>query len=401
MRISKILVVLLCAAVLLSALFGCKTETGGAPEDSPQSGAAQDGASQGGAAQDSKDSEDSGEAAEESDWTKEIDFAAAFEAFAPDTEMIAVGGYTISWAELFFLFREQLRSGSPASVGVMGLSHIMEDGRTYAETVKENAADSALRFRSYEYGANLIGFEVTEDQRSFLYYSAENMIDSVGSEESFLELLWLNNSVKDRELFDYLLYQDYLPYFIFQEMYGGYGESLSDEDMARMTEGENYMTAKHIMRMKDDSGDLTPKRELEIVLRQLRSYDGEYIDDFFDSLMFEHSQDEGGLYDFPDGYLFRPTEMEASFDAACMALEIGEISDVIETEVGFHIIYRLPINYDIVPIVETRQGETDSLRILKAMDLFEIDTAGWRGALTPVFSDVFRSIDLSAIFVPR
>ena len=63
----------------------------------------------------------------------------------------------------------------------------------------------------------------------------------------------------------------------------------------------------------------------------------------FDTLMHEHSEDgrdaEGNL-GAPDGYTATPGEMVAEFEETAFAIGIGEVSDVVESTYGYHIILR-------------------------------------------------------------
>ncbi|MCL2462874.1 MAG: peptidylprolyl isomerase [Defluviitaleaceae bacterium] len=393
MRPYKKLAILICAALLASALCGCSEKPGGAPEGGAVESTGPEGETQA-PGDPSPDDGDTGD-------MSEIDFEAAFAAFAPDTAMIVMEDYTVTWAELYFLIRERLKSELESVVSLPDFSQVQEGGFTFAETVMESAVGRALKFRAFEHGAKLIGFTPNSDQQAFLEYMINDILESVGDEDAFVELLWENNGVKDLDLFKYLMYQDYLPYFIFMEMYGEFGEKLPDEEVALLTANDEYAVAKHIMRLRDETDAAAPINALEIVLRQLRNYDGDDFGAFFNELMYEHSEDAGGLYDFPDGYLFRPGDMEPSFDEATRSLEIGEFSGIVESGDGYHIIYRLPVNYDIVPIVYYRVNETDSLRALTAIGLLDEAMLGWKGTLSPVFTSEFESIDLSAIFVEK
>lgn len=57
----------------------------------------------------------------------------------------------------------------------------------------------------------------------------------------------------------------------------------------------------------------------------------------FDALVDEYNEDPG-VANNPDGYVFTHGEMIPDFETAAYQLEAGEISDVVESTVGFHII---------------------------------------------------------------
>jgi len=121
--------------------------------------------------------------------------------------------------------------------------------------------------------------------------------------------------------------------------------------------------------------------------------------EFFREMMFEHSEDPG-MYSFPEGYLFREGDMvEAFFDAA-ISLEYGEISGIVETMYGYHIILRLPIDYDSSPVGPPGAGPMPSLRQLAAMEDFRFQHSQWISAIEREieFSPEFEALDLSIVF---
>ena len=121
---------------------------------------------------------------------------------------------------------------------------------------------------------------------------------------------------------------------------------------------------------------------------------------FFDELMFEHSQDSGGVSFFPGGYLFQDGDMEVPFYEGTIALDIGTLSGIVETGHGYHIILRLPIDYDSVPISSLFRGDDISLRMRTAIDMFDFALAGWMDSIPPAFTAEFYLIDLLELFPP-
>ncbi len=64
----------------------------------------------------------------------------------------------------------------------------------------------------------------------------------------------------------------------------------------------------------------------------------------FDELMLAHSEDTG-LTAYPDGYTFSSSDsLVGGFREATLQLEVGEISGVVTTDYGYHIMLRLPVD---------------------------------------------------------
>ncbi len=100
-------------------------------------------------------------------------------------------------------------------------------------------------------------------------------------------------------------------------------------------------SVKHILikTEAEDGEDAEPvKKEEKLAIAQTvleRAKNGED----FDALVAEFNEDPGAT---DAGYTFGPGEMMPEFEGAAFALKIGEISDIVETSYGYHIIKRIP-----------------------------------------------------------
>lgn len=112
-----------------------------------------------------------------------------------------------------------------------------------------------------------------------------------------------------------------------------------------------------------DEETVAAKRELaEDLLAQIRSSDD--IQATFDALMNEYSEDgrdEEGNLSAPDGYVSTPGKMVPEYEQTSFELAIGEVSDIVESTYGYHIILRGEVPDLSSYIVEYRQVQMDAL----------------------------------------
>lgn len=105
-------------------------------------------------------------------------------------------------------------------------------------------------------------------------------------------------------------------------------------DEAKEAYKKNYVCAKHILiGFSDASSQEETRKKAEDVLAKAKAGED------FDSLITEYGEDPGAFYN-PKGYVFTYGEMVEPFEKASFALSEGEISDLVETEYGYHIIQK-------------------------------------------------------------
>lgn len=165
-------------------------------------------------------------------------------------------------------------------------------------------------------------------------------VEDMGGKEEFLDylrMLGITRADFDRISAASYLYMNLLD-LVFSEESDLY---LSDEDY------NNYAVyADHILIASQDmeSGENLPPEQAmekyklaEDLLEQLRSADDPLT--LFDQLADEYSEDPGRENN-PTGYIYTSGTMVPEFESAASLLEPGEISDIVQSDYGFHIILR-------------------------------------------------------------
>ena len=395
MKLKKIPAMIMCAIMLITVFAGCKKEDGDAPpEEAPPS-----------VLEPFPDEPDENAGTEAH--SHDIDYDAAFAAFAPDTIMMVIGDYNVTWDELFFYLRGNI-NGILQYGEIHDWNGIVYEDYSYADLVLNYAGETAVTYKAVEYGAAMYGATLGADVINKMNEEFESTAEMLGGEEAFLDMLWEMDGISSRGLYEYLVKIGPLANAIFNVIYGENGELLADEEVALYTVHDGYLMAKHILRMKTDEEEDPALADAEEILERLESYDGDDFASFFDELMWELSEDSGALELFPNGYLFQYGDMVPEFYDACGALEIGAFSSIVETTYGYHIIYRLPIDFDDIPIYyfqqlmygEISQEECESMKLrnIAALGMFDTELYGWMDDLVIEYTSAYESMDFSKIF---
>jgi len=329
--------------------------------------------------------------------TYSIDFDTAIASFPPDTIMIKAGAYTLTWADMYFFLFRSVVNLIQTFQSSFDWFEILDDGTTIADLVMELSTDEAVVFLLYAYGADALGITISDDDLEMLYADIDSMIASYDSKEDFEKALRDNNGFYNFEAFERLLKIEFAVGLMVTELYGEDAGSFPDEKVSDFVVRNEYMMAKHILRLKTED-DEKPLKEAEEILKQLKKHvnDDDFLE-YFDELMQEKSEDPGSEA-LPQGYLFQPHEMVVAFSEAAASLEFGELSGIVETEYGYHIILRLPVDYDDTPYSLASAGQNNSLRQLAAIEDFDSILQGWRDELNIEFTAEYRTINVADIF---
>lgn len=387
MKFRKILALLLSVMMITAILAGCKQQTK-SPFVSPDNSAAPN-------------------ASESAPPVAALNFDGAYAANAPETVMLTVDEKNITWDELYYYIYNLILEMQSQGVSITDWSADYADGITYKDYILDNAINYILNNAAVAYGARLTGTSISEEDRNEIQAEWDTQAESAGGEEALIAQFEAEYGSK--ELFMKIQEMSYLAEACFTEMYGENGGKLTDEEVADNTAEDGYLMAKHILfktKVTDASGAETAmtdtekaavREKAEELLSQLQDYDGEDFESYFDELMNANSEDDGGLASFPQGYLFQNGDMVTPFYDATIALEIGQFSGLVETDFGYHIVYRIPVNYDMTPMLYLNYGAY-SLRYITAVNMFRAVVDTWLNSLNVVYSDAYEALDFNKIF---
>ena len=344
-KMNKLLALTLAAAMSIGMLSGCgkKEEPAPAPEKPAPS-----------------------ITAEEVDLTQITSPAGFVTEMAPDTVVATVGGYDVT-AEMLMYWFNYAATYTLQQYAYMGQADVdwsakMENGLTVGQTVMDSALDLAAYYALLpgkaqdEYG--LTPAQTDLDQ---LLKDMEAAATELGGEEMAKYYMWMG--MTDVELYEKLVAGASLESQLQEKLFGEGGEQepTDAELIAYATDELGYYGAKHILLVTVDMNkptynedgslkgfeplDAETVAKQEALVKDLKAQLDAAADPnaLFDTLMHEHSEDTG-LAAYPDGYIAYKGQMVEEFEQTALDLNVGEISGIVESLYGYHIIMRTPLD---------------------------------------------------------
>ena len=185
------------------------------------------------------------------------------------------------------------------------------------------------------------GCELTDDEKQEIHQQVEDLKATYESEEEFQNAL--KTSHLNEALYEKMLLVDEVINKFSDKIYDSETSKYAPDkaDVDRLAEENGILASKHILLL---SGE-TPEENDEILAKMNEILERIQNGEDFDELMNEYSEDTG-LAQNPNGYTFMPGEMVDEFYDATASLEVGEVSGIVPSSYGYHIIKRIDPDYE-------------------------------------------------------
>lgn len=288
-----------------------------------------------------------------------------------DTVVATVGDTEITADSLLYWLAATV-DGTAQYYAMMGMSASdlpwdteMEDGSTMAEGFLNNALQTAALYALVPVIAQQEGLSVSDESAQTIQQAIDSFAQQAGGDAMVDHMLW--SSALTRDLYTRMMQAGDLNTQLMNRYYGdGAPDAPKDEDILTYVSDNLQIAykAKHILLKTVDTskpikgadgkatGEYEPlddatvaqkKATAEDILAQLQAASDKEA--LFDELMKEYSEDtdSSGNVNSPEGYEAKSGQMVAAFEEAALALQPGEISGIVESTYGYHIILRLPI----------------------------------------------------------
>lgn len=314
-----------------------------------------------------------------------------------------VNGTEVTWKLYYYLIGSLTSQYINYTMAIPDFSADMGDGTTLQDAMRE-----ALEARIKYYTVAITEAEnrgLTDTVNAEVNEQWNSIVEQYGGVDALMEAM--ESAYLDEPTYRMLLTSNAAFNAIMVDSYGTAGEKLTDEDVLTWANDNNYLHCKHILFLtqNDDGTDKTDeekaeiRKEAEAKLKELRTLedDREAMIARFDELMAD--ADDPGMTTFPDGYTFTSNQMVQEFEDGTRALEEYEISDIVESSYGYHIILRLPLDPEGKTLSQdSGTGDYMTLRADAANELFNAMLLDWIETSTVEWQGDFGTMDYNELF---
>lgn len=264
----------------------------------------------------------------------------------PDAVVLRIDGTDVTAERYLYWLFSSVSNAATYYCGADGFDADAGDGRSYAEVCQDFTLEAAKQYAVVESWTKEQGISATEEQIA----TAAEQTDAYAQQYGDFGFQYMGVT---KETMEYL-YLQYSNYENLRDAILTEGGALAptEEELTAYAAVSGLMKADHILlstkdlttgEALDDAAVQAQLEKAQEILAQLRAADD--LESTFMTLADEYSEDPGRSV-YPDGYVFGEGEMLQEFEDAAKSLAPGELSDIVETSAGYHILLRRELPND-------------------------------------------------------
>ena len=283
----------------------------------------------------------------------------------------------------YMLYNMQYYASMYAQMGLTDLWSNEDMAKSLGASMPEAAEQQAIYARVVMQKFNELGLKLSYNEQKEMASVRRNSIANTSKDAYLNQIAQFGFSDQTYQNFMYIsqCYQALNDYY-----FGENGVNTpSDEDIQKYYE-DNYITAKHILITTVDPASGETKRTDEEAKKEAQSIlDRINAGEDFDTLMNQYSEDTG-LSNNPNGYTFTEGQMVTEFYDGAKALAEDEVSELVKSSYGYHIIKRIKLDDSQLDnfksdIVSAISGSMDEL-LQQWIDEAQVETTDLYSTIT-------------------
>lgn len=207
-------------------------------------------------------------------------------------------------------------------LGKDAMSQVAEDGRTFEDKLRDNIVEKLIMEQIIAKDAETKNITVNDDEIKTQLDEYVNLMEGQEKFDEFLEEQQLSKDFFEQNLKKELLFAKHKEAFLNEvKVTDEETEAYFDENKEELV----VVKASHILIKTEEEG--------KAILERLNSGEN------FATVAGEESIDSASAADGGNLGYFKKGSMISEFEEAAFDLKVGEVSGLVKTEVGYHIIY--------------------------------------------------------------
>lgn len=204
------------------------------------------------------------------------------------------------------------------------------DGKPIEEAILNTAIDNAAADCITIEKGKENGISLSDDEMSQVETSISSYISQNGEEMFNLSMnsMAINGADDYKKLYSQIVGAQKAD----EDIQNNFDKYAPDKDKLKKYKSDKKVTVQHILIQNNSEKQENPEEAINSVLERAKAGED------FVALMNEFNEDPG---ETEAGYTFGPGEMVKEFEDAAFALDYDQISDVVKSDYGYHIIKRL------------------------------------------------------------